>query len=115
MEGGRISAERCFYYHHNHRFNHISTPSALPWVALPTLKSLSVSVDQQRLRRLYTRIAALRTTSRRRLSTISASAAFSSGPEPLDLTEDNIRQVLADARVELGQLFDDSVGITGEA
>ncbi|KAH7512231.1 uncharacterized protein LOC107432250 [Ziziphus jujuba] len=114
MEGGRIWAERCFYYHHHHRFNHISTPSALPWVALPTLKSLSVSVDQQRLRRLYTRIAALRTTSRRRLSTISASAAFSSGPEPLDLTEDNIRQVLADARVELGQLFDDSVGITGQ-
>ncbi|CAN0875675.1 hypothetical protein LINGRAHAP2_LOCUS10971 [Linum grandiflorum] len=49
---------------------------------------------------------------------------------PLDLTEDNIRQVLAEARLEvnhfeaplyyfvfvvqLGQLFDGSVGITGE-
>ncbi|PKI49336.1 uncharacterized protein LOC116198139 [Punica granatum] len=32
---------------------------------------------------------------------------------PLDLTEDNIKQVLADARVELAQLFDSSVGITG--
>ncbi|KAI4378547.1 hypothetical protein MLD38_016011 [Melastoma candidum] len=33
---------------------------------------------------------------------------------PLDLTEDNINQVLDDARVELAQLFDSSVGITGE-
>ncbi|XP_027171050.1 uncharacterized protein LOC113770697 isoform X2 [Coffea eugenioides] len=41
----------------------------------------------------------------------SVSASLS----PLDLTEDNIKQVLADARVELGQLFDDSVGMTGQA
>ncbi|KAK0596318.1 hypothetical protein LWI29_014610 [Acer saccharum] len=34
---------------------------------------------------------------------------------PLDLTEDNVRQVLADAREEFGQLFDRSVGMTGEA
>lgn len=34
---------------------------------------------------------------------------------PLDLTEDNVRQVIADARVELAQLFDTSVGITGVA
>ncbi|KDP20341.1 hypothetical protein JCGZ_06427 [Jatropha curcas] len=34
---------------------------------------------------------------------------------PLDLTEDNVRQVLADAREEFGQLFDTEVGITGEA
>ncbi|XP_039033549.1 uncharacterized protein LOC120169487 [Hibiscus syriacus] len=33
---------------------------------------------------------------------------------PLDLTEENIELVLADARVELGQLFDTSVGITGQ-
>ncbi|CDP06129.1 unnamed protein product [Coffea canephora] len=39
----------------------------------------------------------------------SVSASLS----PLDLTEDNIKQVLADAR--LGQLFDDSVGMTGQA
>lgn len=32
---------------------------------------------------------------------------------PLDLTESNVRQVLADARAELGQIFDTSVGITG--
>ncbi|XP_008796566.1 uncharacterized protein LOC103711985 isoform X2 [Phoenix dactylifera] len=33
---------------------------------------------------------------------------------PLDLNEDNIRQVLIDARSEFAQIFDSSVGITGE-
>ncbi|KAL6999787.1 hypothetical protein U1Q18_000965 [Sarracenia purpurea var. burkii] len=33
----------------------------------------------------------------------------------LDLTEDNVKQVLADARLEFGQIFDASVGITGVA
>ncbi|XAR68226.1 hypothetical protein NMG60_11003288 [Bertholletia excelsa] len=47
------------------------------------------------------------TTNQRR--TISAALP------PLDLTEDNVKRVLADARVELGQLFDGSVGITGQA
>lgn len=56
----------------------------------------------------------LRTTSRKRLSFVTA-AAHSLPQQPLDLTEDNIRQVLGDARVELAQLFDDSVGITGHA
>ena len=32
---------------------------------------------------------------------------------PLDLTEDNVRQALGDARAELAQIFDASVGITG--
>ena len=34
-------------------------------------------------------------------------------PPPLDLTENNVKQVLEDARKELGQIFDSSVGITG--
>ncbi|KAF3943743.1 hypothetical protein CMV_029726 [Castanea mollissima] len=38
----------------------------------------------------------------------------SSLPPPLDLTEDNIRKVLVDARVELAQIFDTSVGMTGQ-
>jgi hypothetical protein len=50
-------------------------------------------------------------TSRTRLP---ASAAALSSPPPLDLTEDNVAQVLADARVELAQIFDSSVGITGQ-
>eukprot|EP00253_Pinus_taeda_P028360 PITA_28360 len=33
--------------------------------------------------------------------------------EPLDLTEENVNQVLIDARSELMQLFDSSVGISG--
>ncbi|CAJ1883521.1 unnamed protein product [Sphenostylis stenocarpa] len=34
-------------------------------------------------------------------------------PPPLDLTENNVSQVLEDARQELGQIFDTSVGMTG--
>ncbi|MED6192187.1 hypothetical protein PIB30_007716 [Stylosanthes scabra] len=48
---------------------------------------------------------------KRRLTPLSASVP---APPPLDLTEDNVRQVLVDARAELGQIFDASVGITGE-
>ncbi|KAL6986400.1 hypothetical protein U1Q18_019765 [Sarracenia purpurea var. burkii] len=36
-------------------------------------------------------------------------------PVKLDLTEDNVKQVLVDARLEFGQIFDASVGITGVA
>lgn len=35
-------------------------------------------------------------------------------PPPLDLTEDNVRQALEDARQELSQIFDTSVGMTGK-
>ena len=35
--------------------------------------------------------------------------------EQLELTEENIEIVLADARVELMQMFDESVGMTGDA
>ncbi|KAF3620913.1 putative ultraviolet-B receptor UVR8-like isoform X1 [Capsicum annuum] len=40
---------------------------------------------------------------------------ISASLSPLDLTEDNIIQVLEDAKTELAQLFDTSVGITGKA
>ncbi|KAM7253150.1 hypothetical protein ACFE04_008834 [Oxalis oulophora] len=33
---------------------------------------------------------------------------------PLDLTEENIKQVLVDARDELGQIFDTEAGMTGK-
>lgn len=42
-------------------------------------------------------------------------ATFSASSAPLDLTEENIEQVLAEARIELAQLFDASVNITGKA
>nr|XP_010928174.1 uncharacterized protein LOC105050026 isoform X2 [Elaeis guineensis] len=43
----------------------------------------------------------------------SRSPTITAALPPLDLTEDNIRQVLIDARSELAQIFDSSVGITG--
>ncbi|XP_048138991.1 uncharacterized protein LOC115741957 isoform X2 [Rhodamnia argentea] len=49
-----------------------------------------------------------------RLRPVSAAAAPGVPSPPLDLTEENIRLVLADARVELAQIFDTSVGITGQ-
>ncbi|XP_026393064.1 uncharacterized protein LOC113288287 [Papaver somniferum] len=36
-------------------------------------------------------------------------------PPPLDLTEDNVREVLADARIHFAQIFDTSIGMTGVA
>ncbi|KAI3434021.1 uncharacterized protein J3R85_007001, partial [Psidium guajava] len=48
------------------------------------------------------------------LRPVSAAAAPGVPSPPLDLTEENIRLVLADARVELAQIFDTSVGITGQ-
>ncbi|XP_010036675.2 uncharacterized protein LOC104425636 [Eucalyptus grandis] len=50
----------------------------------------------------------------RRLRLAPAAAAAGVPSPPLDLTEENIRLVLADARVELAQIFDTSVGITGQ-
>lgn len=47
---------------------------------------------------------------RRKLKPLSASLSVE---PPLDLTEDNVRQALVDARGELGQIFDTSVGMTG--
>ncbi|KAM3276086.1 hypothetical protein ACQJBY_044462 [Aegilops geniculata] len=43
-----------------------------------------------------------------------ARAASISITASLDLTEDNVRQAIVDAKAELAQLFDTSVGITGQ-
>ncbi|XP_021775263.1 uncharacterized protein LOC110739117 [Chenopodium quinoa] len=47
---------------------------------------------------------------KRRFPVVAVSAAM----QPLDMTEENIEMVLPDARVELAQLFDREVGITGQ-
>ncbi|KAK3187781.1 hypothetical protein Dsin_027342 [Dipteronia sinensis] len=62
-------------------------------------------------------IQVTRNSNRTRLLTRPTAAATPGGVPlpPLDLTEDNVKQVLADAREEFGQLFDRSVGMTGEA
>ncbi|XP_010469511.1 PREDICTED: uncharacterized protein LOC104749555 [Camelina sativa] len=52
-----------------------------------------------------------------RARTLTTAEAVSGGGvslPPLDLTEDNIHLVLSEARIELAQLFDSSVGITGQ-
>ncbi|KAF3442724.1 hypothetical protein FNV43_RR16641 [Rhamnella rubrinervis] len=106
MGAVRIWAEGCLHYHHG--FDH---RGSLALWKLPTLKLKAV--DHHERLRPRTRMPTLRTRSRKRLSFVT-SAAHSLPRQPLDLTEDNIREVLADARVELAQLFDDSVGITGQ-
>ncbi|KAG7573450.1 NIF system FeS cluster assembly NifU C-terminal [Arabidopsis suecica] len=55
--------------------------------------------------------------SRARARALTTAEAVSGGGvslPPLDLTEDNIHLVLSEARIELAQLFDSSVGITGQ-
>ncbi|RDX81190.1 hypothetical protein CR513_38162 [Mucuna pruriens] len=53
------------------------------------------------------------TTRGKRRRTLKPLSAALPVPPPLDLTENNVRQVLDDARQELGQIFDTSVGMTG--
>ncbi|KNA22151.1 hypothetical protein SOVF_036740 [Spinacia oleracea] len=47
---------------------------------------------------------------KRRFPVMTVSAAI----QPLDMTEENIEKVLGDAKIELAQLFDKEVGITGQ-
>ncbi|KAL3631517.1 hypothetical protein CASFOL_024501 [Castilleja foliolosa] len=81
-------------YHQHHHL-----PSKL-FAAPATLKLIKKNV-------------ALTKTHRQRSS--SSTPAILASSAPLDLTEDNIHQVLSDARTELAQLFDASVNITGKA
>ncbi|XP_022144580.1 uncharacterized protein LOC111014231 [Momordica charantia] len=48
-----------------------------------------------------------------RRSKLSVWAAAVPNQRPLDLTEENVIEALVDARLELAQIFDASVGITG--
>ncbi|KAJ8556105.1 hypothetical protein K7X08_022863 [Anisodus acutangulus] len=97
-------------FRHCHLQNISSSPPKFTSASLllPNLQNVSASKLNG-----ITRVKNLRLSSRIRkrraiLSTISASLS------PLDLTEDNIIQVLEDAKAELAQLFDTSVGITGK-
>ncbi|XP_002266103.2 uncharacterized protein LOC100252893 [Vitis vinifera] len=99
------------FVHHHPR---ISTPSLLPTSHLisNTRSQLTTGMTSAKGPMVPLR------WSRRRPSTAVTTprfAAVTASLSPLDLTEDNVRQVLADARVELAQIFDNSVGITGEA
>ncbi|WCJ24186.1 hypothetical protein M5689_006166 [Euphorbia peplus] len=54
-------------------------------------------------------------TSHRKSVKMTITAAAGVPLPPLDLTEENVRQVLADARDEFSHLFDTSIGMTGQA
>uniref|UniRef100_A0A7C9CRY3 Uncharacterized protein n=1 Tax=Opuntia streptacantha TaxID=393608 RepID=A0A7C9CRY3_OPUST len=81
----------------------------------PTLVASNSTPHQTQLTTLsfnqHSSLSTLVQRAPRRLLPIVVSAAM----QPLDLTEENVEKVLADARVELAQLFDNSVGITGQA
>ncbi|KAF7818834.1 NifU-like domain-containing protein [Senna tora] len=89
------------------------------WVrASSTPASLSCSVNalkfrgrKQAIENAQTRICVRNLKPWGKLKPLAASLSV---PPPLDLTEDNIRQVLDDARAELGQIFDTSVGMSGK-
>uniref|UniRef100_A0A7N0THY1 Uncharacterized protein n=1 Tax=Kalanchoe fedtschenkoi TaxID=63787 RepID=A0A7N0THY1_KALFE len=53
-------------------------------------------------------------SSHTRQQILRAISSTSASEPPLDLTEDNINLVLSDARIQFGQIFDRSVGMTGE-
>ncbi|KAL6311991.1 hypothetical protein AAG906_039810 [Vitis piasezkii] len=99
------------FVHHHPR---ISTPSLLPTSHLisNTRSQLTTGMTSAK-----GQMAPLRWIRRRPSTAVTTLrfAAVTASLSPLDLTEDNVRQVLADARVELAQIFDNSVGITGEA
>lgn len=109
---GRMKIKSVLHHNHPKITSTTPTPALLPITChhitkTQTLKTLNHNHKaSQRLR-----ICTNPTTTRKRFSTISAATLQPS--QPLDLTEDNIRQVLADARIEFGQLFDTSVGMTG--
>uniref|UniRef100_A0A2N9ILT9 NIF system FeS cluster assembly NifU C-terminal domain-containing protein n=1 Tax=Fagus sylvatica TaxID=28930 RepID=A0A2N9ILT9_FAGSY len=108
-------------YCHNHTTISSRIPSILSCNAFPIsiIRTPIVVVERPRLSKrmqLMVTVPPLTsssTTSSTRLPA-SAAALSNSFPAPLDLTEDNVRNVLVEARGELAQIFDSSVGITGK-
>ncbi|MCO5567581.1 hypothetical protein L7F22_021275 [Adiantum nelumboides] len=79
-------------------------PVVVGWTSSPRRRISSWSTVAKRSVRAAVTAAAIR-----------AAAAAARDEKPLDLTPDNVERVLIDARSELLQLFDTSVGITGFA
>ncbi|XP_027352812.1 uncharacterized protein LOC113863432 isoform X2 [Abrus precatorius] len=105
----------CGFHIHNHNVSSLTqSPATLSLcnstsyhTRKPPLKMSHVHIPNSPLQSLK---RMTRVKQRRMLKPLSAGLRF---PSPLDLTENNVRQVLVDAREELGQIFDTSVGITG--
>ncbi|KAL2496631.1 persulfide dioxygenase ETHE1-like protein [Forsythia ovata] len=104
-----------------HAHKHHYHPLPIPTLCTPTCNSLPKFLTvKQNNAETKLRMPAVPPRYHRRRSFPASPAtrrhrAISASISPLDLTEDNIKQVLDDARVELAQLFDNSVGITGKA
>ncbi|XP_020090960.1 uncharacterized protein LOC109711981 [Ananas comosus] len=88
----------------------------LPTFLSSSLRSSSPSpkISTPQTLTLTLRGPSFRTRRRRSLLPRSRSFTVSASLPTLDLTEDNIRKVLIDAKSELAQIFDGSVGITGQ-
>ncbi|CAK8544131.1 unnamed protein product [Lathyrus sativus] len=84
----------------------LSSPTPSYTISYPTQKGSLITTQIQKLNPPFLTSG----KQRWKVKPLSASLSF---PQPLDLTEDNVRQALVDARAELGQLFDTSVGMTG--
>jgi hypothetical protein len=101
---------RCYHHRHHHMVS-VMLSSVLCCNSLP-ISNIRNLVERPRLgERMVVVAQPLTSSSRTRLPALAAAL---SSPPPLDLTEDNVRQVLDDARAELAQIFDSSVGITGQ-
>ncbi|XP_047173741.1 uncharacterized protein LOC124841506 [Vigna umbellata] len=86
----------CVFHVRNHNVSSINISSAMVCTATNFHAPNPPSMGRGKARRI--------------LKPLSAALPV---PPPLDLTEDNVRQALEDARQELGQIFDTSVGMTG--
>ncbi|XP_057461814.1 uncharacterized protein LOC130752040 isoform X2 [Actinidia eriantha] len=101
------------HHHHHHRW-----PKTLVLHRSPS--SLDANFRAVRMVEQKNKISSLRQPKRRRQRpsqalTTRGYMVIKASHQPLDLTEDNVKQVLADARVEFEHVFDTSAGMTGVA
>lgn len=93
------------YYNHSHNVSSLKLCYTTSYpIQNPQLRTTQIHMPNSPL------LTNTNCNPRRKLKPLSAAPAV---PPPLDLTENNVRQALVDARAELGQIFDTSVGMTG--
>ncbi|EOA28023.1 hypothetical protein CARUB_v10024199mg [Capsella rubella] len=99
--------------------NHRTAPPSFPphkiWNPVSNRIVLAIRFNNVRMRKpVYLGTFLSEKPIARTLTTAEAVSGGGVSLPPLDLTEDNIHLVLSEARIELAQLFDSSVGITGQ-
>ncbi|VVB07300.1 unnamed protein product [Arabis nemorensis] len=96
-------------------YHHRTAPPDFPPLKTGKLVGLSLRFRNVRIRKTeYSGTIFTEKSKARTVTTVEAVTGAGTPLPPLDLTEDNIHLVLSEARVELAQLFDSSVGITGQ-